>query len=618
VIRKVRAMSLKATITLLTMAVTTSLVGALLVVQLNNVVELWLSSSLGIAEIAGQQVKNLLLVRLKERAPSSGPGAVDRKQAWVDIVKNDSNLGLLLEETMAQSRSTIEISIAGENGRIIASSNPMRPGTQTLDRPSLGTLVSANPLQRLVSLLTRGRDFELSIPLGLEGEAKPLFTIQTLVSSVLLREDLAPPVRRVALWGIAALIASIVMAYALSRLVVSNVNRLNAIIDRISSGEEERHADESTRAAREFAAIESKLGVLGHQFRGALEGADELRSSVRKLLDHLEEAILLFDGDGRLILAGGAAARILSVSVDAATGRRMNEIFPDNTPLGKLPREVNDLGDGVHEQSIAGLLVTIERIPGPPAPARRMTLIRIRDAAGPQQLQSQLELSARLNAMHRLIGSVAHEVKNPLNSIAVRLDYLQSCVTSALPEAEEEVQVVVQEVNRLDRVVRNFLDFTRPVELARERLDMVALSRDVAELVQPDAERRGVFVRFASARPSIPVCGDPDLLKEAIMNVVTNGIEAMKAGGELDIAVSEADRECRITVHDTGPGIPSTHHEKIFELYFSTKEKGSGLGLPMAYKALQLHGGSIDLESEPGKGTSFRLILPLMRTEGYL
>src|SRR5262245_16475143 len=92
-------MSLKATITLLTTAVTTSLVGALLVVQLNNVVELWLSSSLGIAEIAGQQVKNLLLVRLKERAPSSGRGAVDRKQAWVDIVKNDSNLGLLLEET---------------------------------------------------------------------------------------------------------------------------------------------------------------------------------------------------------------------------------------------------------------------------------------------------------------------------------------------------------------------------------------------------------------------------------------------------------------------------------------------------------------------------------------
>ncbi len=610
-------MSLKARITILTVAVTTSLLGALLLVQLNNVVELWLSSSLGIAEIAGQQVKSLLLLRLQERTPPNGPGGVERKQAWVNIVKNDGNLALLLEATMAQSRSMIEISIAGENGNVIASSNTMRSGAQMLRRPSLRALVSTNPLQRIIRVLTRGQDFELTIPLGVEGEAKPFFTIQSLVSSVLLREDLVPAMRRVALWGVAAVIASIVMAYVSSRLVVRNISHLNAVIDRISSGEEGKHVDEPVSAAREFAAIESKLSMLGHQFRGAVEGASELRSNVRKLLDHLEEAILLFDADGRLILAGGAAARILRFPVDAATGRLMTEVFPTNTPLGSLPREINDLDGGVHEQSIGGLHVTVELIPGSPDLARRMSLVRIRDAAGPQQLQSQLELSAHLDAMHRLIGSVAHEVKNPLNSIAVRLDYLQSWVTTAFPEAEEEVQVILQEVNRLDRVVRSFLDFTRPVELARERLDMVALSHEVAELVQPDAERRGVSVRFESAQPSVPVCGDPDLLKEAIMNVVTNGIEAMKSGGELGIAVSEGNRECRITIRDTGPGIPSAQREKVFELYFSTKEKGSGLGLPMAYRALQLHGGSIDLESEPGKGTSFRLKLPVMEAEGF-
>jgi signal transduction histidine kinase len=610
-------MSLKARISILTVAVTATLVGALLLVQLNNVVETWLSSSLGIAEIAGQQVKNLLLLRLQERTPPGGPGGVERKQAWVNIMKNDSNLALLLETTMAQSRSMIEISIAGQNGNVIASSNPMRPGTQMVRRPSLRALVSTSPLRRIMRVLTRGQDFELTIPLGVEGEAKPLFTIQSVVSSVLLRDDLVPAIRRVALWGVAAMLASIVLAYASSRLVVRNISHLNAVIDRISSGEEGQHADAPATATREFAAIESKLSMLGHQFRGAVEGASELRSNVRKLLDHLEEAILLFDADGRLILAGGAAARILPFSVDAATGRPMTEVFPANTPLGSLPRNVQDLDEGVHEQSIGEMLVTVELIPGSPDPGRRMALVRIRDAAGPQQLESQLELSARLDAMHRLIGSVAHEVKNPLNSIAVRLDYLQSWMTTNFPEAEEEVQIIVQEVNRLDRVVRSFLDFTRPVELARERLDMVALSHEVAELVQPDAERRGVFVRFESAQPSVPVCGDPDLLKEAIMNVVTNGIEAMKSGGELGIAVSEGNRECWITIRDTGPGIPSAQREKVFELYFSTKEKGSGLGLPMAYRALQLHGGSIDLESEPGEGTSFRLKLPVMEAEGF-
>lgn len=610
-------MSLKARITILTVAVTASLVGALLLVQLNNVVELWLSSSLGIAEIAGQQVKNLLLLRLQERTPPDGPSGVERKRAWVNIVKNDGNFALLLETTMAQSRSMIEISIAEENGNVIASSNPMRPGTPMVRRPSLRTLVSTSPLQRIIRVLTRGQDFELTIPLGVEGEAKPLFTIQSHVSSVLLREDLLPAVRRVALWGVAAVLAAIVLAYTSSLLVVRNISRLNTVIDLISSGEEGMPVDKPSGAAPEFAAIESRLSMLGHQFRGAVEGATELRGNVKKLLDHLEEAILLFDADGRLLIAGGAAGRILRFPVDAAAGRLMTEIFPANTPLGSILREVNVLDEGVYEQSIGGLLVTVELIPDSRDGAPRMALVRIRDAAGPQQLESQLELSARLDAMHRLIGSVAHEVKNPLNSIAVRLDYLQSLVITALPEAEEEVQVIVQEVNRLDRVVRNFLDFTRPVELAREPLDMVALSHEVAELVQPDAERRGVSVHFESTRPSVPVCGDPDLLKEAIMNVVTNGIEAMKSGGELDIAVCEADLQCRITIRDTGPGIPAAQREKVFELYFSTKAKGSGLGLPMAYRALQLHGGSIDLESEPGKGTSFHLKLPLMEAEGF-
>ena len=216
-------MSLKARITILTVAVTASLVGVLLLVQLNNVVELWLSSSLGIAEIAGQQVKNLLLLRLQERTPPQGPGGVDRKQAWVYIVKNDGNLALLLETTMAQSRSMIEISITAENGNIIASSNPMRLGIQMMHRPSLRALISASPLQRIIRVLSHGPDFEVTIPLGVEDEAKPLFTIQSLVSSVLLREDLVPAMRRVALWGLAAVLASIVLAYASSRLVVRNI-----------------------------------------------------------------------------------------------------------------------------------------------------------------------------------------------------------------------------------------------------------------------------------------------------------------------------------------------------------------------------------------------------------
>src|SRR5260370_3200194 len=128
----------------------------------------------------------------------------------------------------------------------------MRPGTQMVRRPSVRSRISTNPLQRIIRVLTRGQDFELTIPLGVEGEAKPLFTIQTLVSSVLLREDLVPAMRRVALWGVVAVLASIVLAYVSSRLVVRNIGRLKAVIDRISSGAEGNHADETDGAAPAF------------------------------------------------------------------------------------------------------------------------------------------------------------------------------------------------------------------------------------------------------------------------------------------------------------------------------------------------------------------------------
>jgi hypothetical protein len=252
-----------------------------------------------------------------------------------------------------------------------------------------------------------------------------------------------------------------------------------------------------------------------------------------------------------------------------------------------------------------------------PHQADRFTgLLRIRDAGGRRQLESHLGASARMDAMSRITGSVAHEIKNPLNSIAVRLDNLQAWATGDFPEAEKDLQLISDEVNRLDRVVRTFLDFTRPVELSTEEVDAVALVRQVARLLEADAARRGVQLRFNAPERAIPVLADADLLSEAVINIVTNGIEAMPGGGLLDVEVSDREGHCSIAISDTGAGIPESAREKIFELYFTTKKNGSGLGLPMAFRAVQLHGGVIDVQSEPGRGTRFELNLPMIGVAG--
>jgi hypothetical protein len=354
------------------------------------------------------------------------------------------------------------------------------------------------------------------------------------------------------------------------------------------------------------------LNLLGHQVRGAREDATQLRSNVQKLLEGLQEAILLFDSNDHLTLYGGASERILGLSPDEVAGRSTVEVFPPETAMGAVVQRAFRRHESIKDVAVGHLLTTIEFAPKPKEPGRFTALMTIRDARHHRRLESQLDLSERLDAMSRITSSVAHEIKNPLNSIAARLDYLQSWATSDFPEAEEDIQTIFREVNRLDRVVRTFLDFTRPVELSREQIDMVGLAAEVAELLRPDAARKGVTVRFSGSRDAVLVCGDPDLLKEAILNIATNGIEAMRQGGELAISVTRDDGQCLVTISDQGPGIPEEQRQKIFQLYFTTKEGGSGLGLPMSYRAIQLHGGAIELESEAGRGATFYLNLPIM------
>jgi len=590
---------------------------ALLLVQVTNVIDSWMNSSVEIAQLAGQQVKSLLIARLEERAPAAAVSISEQEQVWSTQLQNDRRLTALLEDTMAQSSSIIEISIASMNGKVIASSNPLRPGTNFPRTPALNSLRTVNPVLRANRVLQHANDYDLQIPIGIRGEQTPLFTIQVLVSSVLLRGELLKRIQPVGEWGLAALAASVFLAFASSQLATRNLTRIGRVIDSISSGEEVQALGPGPAPSPEFAVIESKLNILGHQVRDAREDVSQLRSNVQKLLEGLEQAILLFDSEQRLILCGGAAGRILGLAGDAIAGRKVSEIFPPESPLGNIAQQALESHRPVAGRQVGGLLVTVEFIPDIRESGGLAALMRVQDAHGHQRLESQLGASLKMDAISRITSSVAHEIKNPLNAISARLDYLQAWAASNSPEAEEEIQTIFQEVNRLDRVVRNFLDFTRPVEVAQDDVDMVELAGEIAALLKPDALRRAVSVQFKPEIDRAVVRGDQDLIKEAILNIASNGMDAMPRGGELKIGVMKENRHCRVTISDTGIGIPESNREKIFQLYFSTKENGSGLGLPMAYRTVQLHGGTIGLQSEVGKGTTFSLNLPIIENGNF-
>lgn len=221
---------------------------------------------------------------------------------------------------------------------------------------------------------------------------------------------------------------------------------------------------------------------------------------------------------------------------------------------------------------------------------------------------------ARRDAIGNLVRTVAHEIKNPLNAISLRLEALRARIAEEVPEAEPDVDLVSNEVHRLDRVVRTFLDLNQPMELEIREFDAVELAAGVLETMRPAATQAGVELQPVRASGAVAVRADRGLLEQAVLNLVNNAIQAMPAGGAVKTSVLGANGGmCEISVSDNGPGMPASVREKIFEPYFTTKASGSGIGLAFTKRSMDLHGGSISVESEPGAGTTMTLAFPITR-----
>jgi PAS domain S-box-containing protein len=621
-LKNFRVSSIK--IRLLLLMVTLALVIAVAVsaVHLNGMIASWLDGVKERVDLSAQQVKNAVTQRVNE-ASAAAPGAdltiEDAKRRWYAAVSTDQELQRLLVRSLAKSNSILEISIADEDVKILVSSNPQRIGQQLQEHPPLESLLQLGPLDRFVTTLLRRNEYQFRIPLGIPGTSKPLFQIEVLVSTVLLQHALAPHMISVATVSALAVLVAVLISLVAGNMALAPLKQVGKALDDLAEGTPAALPDPTT-STKEFAVVQSKLNLLGEQFRGA-----------QQLIEKLEETILLFDRDENLILAGEPAQRLLGISRTHLRGKTMGELFPVSTELGSALRNAIHLQLPFENRAFQWerkgnpmrLTVNIQLLPGSSPSDRTGALVTIRDAEGRNQVQSQLDLSERLTAIGRLTGGVAHEIKNPLNAIALRLEVLRAKVLDAAPEAGEEIDIIASEVTRLDRVVKTFLDFTRPVTLNLSDVNLTELVREIVTFVRPEAERLHVTINDVFEPGNFVMHADRDLLKQAMINVLMNGIEAMEpqGGGSMRVKIersfsSSSGGQCVVSFSDSGPGIPRESREKIFQLYFSTKKKGSGIGLAMAFRVTQLHGGKIEFTSEMGKGTTFLFLLPLRGVEG--
>ena len=218
-------------------------------------------------------------------------------------------------------------------------------------------------------------------------------------------------------------------------------------------------------------------------------------------------------------------------------------------------------------------------------------------------------------AIGRLTSGVGHEVKNPINAIVVHVELLKSKLTGASAPATRHLEIIEAEIHRLDRVVQLLVDFSRPVELRLREIDLREVMDDVLTLSSAELSTHNVILESHIPAKPLVVNIDIDLIKQAALNVIQNGAQAMPEGGTLRVVLEEERKFVVLRIADQGPGIPDEIREKIFDLYFTTKSGGSGIGLAMTYRIVQLHYGSIEVQSNPGQGTEFLLRIPLVVTD---
>ena len=609
----------------------TALVGVIVVVlsalYLASAIETRFSNAGRIAAINAQQVQSfisqLTATRLAqaEQAPATVEEAI---AAYVEIVELEPEVGELLKSLLGSSEFVVEGVVTGPTGRILAASIDARQGQPHDPKPLFEEFESKGVLAKLTEVFGANQDYEVVSELGLEGR-RTIFTIRMILSTALVRAEMGDEVQRLVGVSLAALFVSMLAAVFVSRLAVKPFERLGDMIDRIASGESAEEDLAVSRAdGKEVAAVESKLSLLGEQFRGARHDAEQLRGDIGQLLARLEEAVLLFGRDERLVMAAGAAERLLPGGRWGSIGRTLDDIFPASTAIGavvqgavRFRKQVKDqpaqvIGSGGEPMRV---LVSVELSDELGSNELAGALVTLRDAAPRREIRSQLDVSTRMAAISRLTSGAAHEIKNPLNAIALHLEILKSKLEDQ-EIGEAEIEVISREIRRLDRVVKSFLDFTRPVELDARELDLAQLVRELVDLTAPDATASGVSVKLGRAPAEARARVDRDLIQQALLNVMMNGIQAMvEKGGTLEVDLEAAGESWLIRIRDEGAGIPDGIRDQIYQLYFTTKGKGSGIGLAMTFQIVQLHGGTIEFASAVGEGTEFRIELPAVDAE---
>ncbi len=381
--------------------------------------------------------------------------------------------------------------------------------------------------------------------------------------------------------------------------------------------------------------IQRALGKLHkldeEQIRSLLFDLASENEMLEVVLNSMTDGVLVADPQHKMVFANTTAGRLLPL-----VRRDSDEIVLwhciDDREVSDFLREVLEEGREVSEEEFTlekgsttrTLVFRVSPIykEDQESVEARGNLILVSDITEKKRREARLRRAESLASLTTLAAGVAHEIKNPLGSIGIHIQLIQKALKQqgCLEEetANKYLEVINEEIERLNGIVVDFLFAVRPMDTNMKRMHVDKVIDELIDFVRYELEQSGVKVekKLASGLPRLDL--DQKYLKQALLNIVKNGQAAMSEGGTLTIATREEEGYVHIDISDTGVGIEEDKVAKIFEPYYTTKDTGSGLGLTVAYKVINEHGGEISVKSKEGKGTTFTFSLPIPEDEKRL
>ena len=526
-------------------------------------------------------------------------------------IKDDPQVKVWLDASGRNQKFSYLAILAADNA-VIVESDPQQNRQSPLTT-SIEKLNEKNWLRQWLELRRGNRLYEVSTPLNVNGQPFGRFVVG--FPALAIYQEVAPNLRLTMIVAMVVALLAILLAVLSANLVLLPLREFFGIIEQLEVESAALSRNEKEPADLQSAA--QRLRELGKRFAGNRNEVEAMRDQMRQVIGNLPDRLLLLDREQRVMMASPEAERLLlNRASQSLRGEILSEVLDKTHPLLLLTARAFQAGqpreetlalltpEGHAQKLLASVQVFAEN--GQVAGA----LLTLRDFESLKRLETQLDYATRIAALSRITSGVAHEVKNPLHAMVLHLELLRAKLEAGR-DPGTHVEILTSEVNRLNRVVQTFLDFTRPVQMQTRKYDANEVLREVMLLapINPDSKIQ-VVTRYTSDPLQIET--DIDMLKQALLNIVINACQAMPAGGKLTLTTARINNhQVEMIISDEGEGIPAEMREQIFNLYFTTKQKGSGIGLAQAFRAIQMHGGNIEVESTVGQGTSFKITLPV-------